>query len=58
MLLELTNSRRQMQREDSKILQKNDKTLSGKKFRENIWQTSKSKKETLEVLSNTSRTTL
>ena len=42
--------------EDSELLQKNDKNLFGKKFRENIWHTSKSKKQTLEMLSNTSRT--
>ena len=36
-----------MLREDSELLQKNDKTLFGKKFRENIWQTSKSKKTNL-----------
>ena len=51
MLLALTNSpqqSKQMLREDSELLQKNDKNLFGKKFRENIWHTS------LEMLSNTS----
>ena len=59
MLLALTNSlqqRKQMLREDSELLQKNGKTLFREKFRENIWHTSKSKKQTLEMLSNTSRT--
>ena len=54
MLLALTNSpqeSKQMPREDLGLLQKNDKNLFGKKFRENIWHTSKSKKQT----SNTSR---
>ena len=58
MLLALTNSsqqRKQMLREDSELLQKNGKTLFGEKFRENIWHTSKSKKQTLEMLSNISR---
>ena len=44
MLLALTNSpqqSKQMLREDSELLQKNDKNLLGKKFRENIWHTSK-----------------
>ena len=57
MLLAITNSRqqtKQMLREDSELLQKNDKNLFGKKFRENIWHTSKSKKQTFEMLSNTS----
>ena len=36
-----------MLRENSELLQKNDKKLFGKKFRENIWQTSKSKKTNL-----------
>ena len=45
-----------MLREDSELLQKSDKNLFGKKFRENIWHTSKSKKQTLEMLSNTLRT--
>ena len=57
MLLALTNSpqqSKQILREDSELLQKNDKNLFGKKFREN--HISKSKKQTLEMLSNTSRT--
>ena len=44
-----------MPREDLGLLQKNDKNLFGKKYRENIWHTSKSKKQTFEMLSNTSR---
>ena len=59
MLLALTNSlpqSKQMLREDSELLQMNNKNLFGKKFRENIWDTSKSKKQTLKMLSNTSRT--
>ena len=59
MLLALTNSpqqSKQMLREKSDLLQKNDKNLSGEKFRENIWHTSKSKKKTLEMLPNTSQT--
>ena len=59
MLLGPTNSpqqSKQILREDSELLQKNDKNLFGKKFRENIWHTSKSKKQTLKMLSNTSRT--
>ena len=58
MLLALTNSpqqSKQMLREKSDLLQKNDKNLSGEKFRENIWHTSKSKKKTLEMLPNTSQ---
>ena len=58
MLLALTNSpqqSKQMLREDSELLQKNDKNIFRKKFRENIWHTSKSKKQTLEMLSNTSQ---
>ena len=58
MLLALTNSpqeSKQMPRVDLGLLQKNGKNLFGKKFRENIWHTSKSKKQTLEMLSNTSR---
>ena len=58
MLLALTNSpqqSKQMLREKSDLLQKNDKILSGEKFRENIWHTSKSKKKTLEMLPNTSQ---
>ena len=47
---------KKMLREDSELLQKNGKNLFGKKFRENIWHTSKSKKQTLEMLSYTSRT--
>ena len=42
--------------EDSELLQKNDKNFSGKNFRENICYTSKSKKQTLEMLSNASQT--
>ena len=45
-----------MMREDSGLLQKNDKNLFGKKFGENINHTLKSKKQTLEILPNTSRT--
>ena len=59
MLLALTNSPQQsklMLRQDLEILQKNDKNLFGKKLRENIWHTSKSKKQTLEMLSNTLQT--
>ena len=59
MLLALTNSppqSKQMLREDSELLQMNNKNLLGKKFRENIWDTSKSKKQTLKMLSNTSQT--
>ena len=59
MLWSLTNSPQQSQKmlkEDSELLQKNDKHLFEKKFRENIWRTSESKKQTLEILSNTSRT--
>ena len=59
MLLALTNSppqSKQMLREDSELLQMNNKNLFGKKFRENIWDTSKSKKQTLKMLSNTSQT--
>ena len=59
MLFVLTSSSqqsKQMLREDSEFLQKNNKNLFGKKFDENIWQTSKSKKQTLDMLSNTSRT--
>ena len=59
MLFALTSSSqqsKQMLREDSEFLQKNNKNLFGKKFDENIWQTSKSKKQTLDMLSNTSRT--
>ena len=44
MFLELTNSPQQskeMLREDSELLQKYDQNLFGKKFRENIWHTSK-----------------
>ena len=43
MLSALTNSpqqSKQMLREDSELLQKYDKKLFGKKFRENIWHTS------------------
>ena len=50
MLLTLTNSppqSKQMLREDSEILLKNDKNLFGKRLSENIRYTSKSKKETL-----------
>ena len=59
MLLALTNSpqqSKQMLREDSELLQKNNKKNFRKKFRENIWHTCKSKKQTIEMLSNTSRT--
>ena len=59
MLFALTSSSqqsKQMLREDSEFLQKNNKNLFGKKFDENIWQTFKSKKQTLDMLSNTSRT--
>ena len=59
MLLALTNSTQQskhMLREDSELLQKNYKNLFWKKFGENIWHTSKLKKPTLEMLSNTQRT--
>ena len=59
MLLALTNSppqSKQMLREDSELLQMNNKNLFGKKFRENIWDTSKSKKQTLKMLSNASQT--
>ena len=58
MLLTLTNPPQQskkMLKEDSKPFQKNEKNLFRKKFRENIWQTSKSKKQTLDMLSNTSQ---
>ena len=47
MLLALTNSpqpSKQMLREDSELLQKNDKKNLWKKFRENIWHTCRSKK--------------
>ena len=47
---------KQMLREDSELLQKNGNNLSGKRFRENIWHISKSKGQTIEMLSNTSRT--
>ena len=58
MFLVLTNSpqqSKQMLREDLALLQKNDKNLFGKVFHKNVWHTSKSKKQTLEMLSNTSR---
>ena len=42
---------KQMLWEDSQLLQKNDNTLFGKTFGENIWQTFKSKEQTLEMLS-------
>ena len=42
--------------EDSDLLPKNDENLFGKKFLENIKHTSKSETQTLEILSNTSRT--
>ena len=45
-----------MFREHSQLLQKNDKKLFRKTFRENSRHTSKSKMHTLEMLSNTSRT--
>ena len=47
---------KQMLRKDSELLQKNDKGFSGKKLRENIWHTSRSQMQTLEMLSNISRT--
>ena len=59
MLLALTSSpqqSKQMLRENSELIQKNNKNLIGRNFRENIWHTSKSKKQTLEMLPNTSRT--
>ena len=59
MLLALKNSpqqSKQMLREDSELLQKNDKKIFRKKFRGNIWHTCRSKKQTIEMLSNTSRT--
>ena len=59
MLLALTNSPRQskqMLREYSELLHKNDKNLFGIKIRESIRQTSKSKKQTLEMLSNKMQT--
>ena len=59
MLSALTNSpqqSKQMLREDSELLQKYDRNLFGRKIRENILHTSKSKKQTLEMLLNTSRT--
>ena len=52
MLLALTISpqqSKQMLREDSELLQKNDKNLYRKTFRENIWHTSKSKKQTFKI---------
>ena len=58
-LLALTNSpqqSKQMLREDSELLQKNDKKIFRKKCRGNIWHTCRSKKQTIEMLSNTSRT--
>ena len=57
MLLTLTNlpqQSKQMLREDSELFQKNDINLFGINFCENIWHTSKSKKQTLEMLSTTS----
>ena len=47
---------KQMLREDSELLQKNDRSFFGKKLRENIWDTSRSQMQTLEMLSNISRT--
>ena len=47
---------KQMLRKDSELLQKNDKGFFGKKLRENIWHTSRSQMQTLEMLSNISRT--
>ena len=58
MLLALTNSPQQsskMLREDSQLLQKNDNNLFRKRFRGNIWHTSKSKKQTIEMLPKTSQ---
>ena len=43
-----------MPREYSELLQKNEKNFFGEKFRENIRHSSRSKKQTLEMLSNTS----
>ena len=45
---------KQMLREDSEFLQKNDENLLGKKFRDNFRHTFKSKKQILDMLSNTS----
>ena len=58
MLLALTNSPQRsskMLREDSQLLQKNDNNLFRKRFRGNIWHTSKSKKQTIEMLPKTSK---
>ena len=58
-LLALSNSAqqsKQMLREDSKLLKKFNKNLFGKNFHKNIWHNSESKKQTLEMLSNTLRT--
>ena len=59
MLQALTDSQqqsKQMLREDSELLQVNDKNLFENKFRENICHTSKPKKQTTEMLSNISQT--
>ena len=58
MLQALTDSQqqsKQMLREDSELLQVNDKNLFENKFRENICHTSKPKKQTTEMLSNISQ---
>ena len=58
MLLALTNSPQQnskMLREDSQLFQKNDNNLFWKRFCGNIWHTSKSKKQTIEMLPKTSQ---
>ena len=52
-LINLPQQSKQILGEDSELLQKNDKNLYGKKFCENISHTPKSKKQTLEMLSNT-----
>ena len=59
MLQALTDSqqqRKQMMRDDSELLQVNGKNLFENKFRENMCHTSKSKKQTIEMLSNISQT--
>ena len=59
MLVALTNSPQQsskMLREDSQLFQKNDNNLFWKRFCGNIWHTSKSKKQTMEMLPKTSQT--
>ena len=52
-LINLPQQSKQILSEDSELLQKNDKNLYGKKFCENISHIPKSKKQTLEMLSNT-----